>query len=342
MAGQGGARLSRRPPAVARVLERVTATARRHEMFLPGQTVLVAVSGGPDSICLLNALHMLRRLLRIRLEVFHFDHGLRPDSAADAGYVRRVSDRLGVPFTLVAASERPPHGASVEAWARGQRLRAAAYVRRDVDAARIAFGHTRDDQAETVLLAALTGSGLDGLKGIDPATGPYVRPLIDVSRDEVEAFCRALRLRPRLDPTNRSTRFLRNRVRLRAIPALERATGRSVREPLARVASLLREDARELNRQAFERWGDVFDETPDGVTLAVEGLEGLPRAIASRIVSLAIIRAGAASTAEAVDALLDLVEGRPGRRRELPDGLKAVRGREYISLSRSSPESRGR
>ncbi len=342
MAHQGGGRLSRRPPAVARVLERVTTTARRYEMFLPGQAVLVAVSGGPDSICLLYSLHMLRRLLRIRIEVFHFDHGLRGGSADDAEYVGRVARRLGLSFHLVSASERPPRGASVEAWARGQRLRAAAYVRRDVDAARIAFGHTRDDQAETVLMAALTGSGLDGLKGIDPATGPYVRPLIDVSREEVQAFCRALHLRPRLDPTNRSARFLRNRLRLRAIPALERATGRSVREPLARVGSLLREDARELSRQALEHLDDVVEEVPDGVRVVVEQIEGLPRAISSRLVALAIIRTGCTSTAEAVDAVLDLVDGRPGRRRELPGGLKAVRARGYVSLSRSSPESRGR
>lgn len=304
--------------------------------------MLVAVSGGADSICLLYALYRLRRLLRIRLEVFHFDHGLRPDSAGDAEYVRKVAERLGLPFNLVGASERPPRGASVEAWARGQRLKAAAYVRRDVDAAKIAFGHTLDDQAETVLMAALTGSGLDGLKGIDPATGPYVRPLIDVSRDDVEAFCRALHLRPRVDPTNRSARFLRNKLRLRAIPTLERATGRSVREPLARVAALLREDARELNRQALERWDDSIEETANGVSLSVARMQGLSRAISSRLVSFAIIRAGVPATAEAVDAVLDLVEGRPGRRRELPGGLKAVRAKEYISLSRSSPESRGR
>ena len=86
-----------RAPAVARVLELVTATARAHEMFLPRQTVLVAVSGGPDSVCLLHSLYNLRRLLRIHLEVFHLDHGLRPDSGKDAEYVRRLTRRLKVP-----------------------------------------------------------------------------------------------------------------------------------------------------------------------------------------------------------------------------------------------------
>jgi len=115
---------ARRPPAVARVLERVTATVRRHGLVAPGETVLVSVSGGPDSTCLLEALWRLRRLLRIRLAVFHFDHRLREGSAADAAYVRRASARLGVPFHLVEAVSSPARGASVEAWAHDVRSKA--------------------------------------------------------------------------------------------------------------------------------------------------------------------------------------------------------------------------
>ena len=97
--------MARRPPAVARVLERVTATARAHEMFLPGQTILVAVSGGPDSVCLMYSLHHLRRLFKLRLEVFHLDHGLRSGSDADAEYVRAMARRLRVPFHVFAVED---------------------------------------------------------------------------------------------------------------------------------------------------------------------------------------------------------------------------------------------
>ena len=107
----------RRPPAIARVLERVTSTAREHEMFLPGRTVLVCVSGGPDSVCLLESLVRLRRLFRIRLEVFHLDHRLRADSAADAGYVRRLATRHRLPLHLAVADGSPSKGESIEAWA---------------------------------------------------------------------------------------------------------------------------------------------------------------------------------------------------------------------------------
>jgi tRNA(Ile)-lysidine synthase len=309
-------------------------------MFLPGQTVLVAVSGGPDSVCLVSALHTLRRLFRIRLEVFHFDHRLRPDSARDAAYVGRLAGRLRLPYHLIVAEDRPPRGASVEAWARDRRMLAGAYLARDVDAARIATAHTRDDQAETVLMAALSGSGLDRLRGIEPHAGPYVRPLIEVSREEVEAFCRSLHLRPRRDPTNADTRLLRNAVRLRGIPALERATRRGVLEPLARTADLVREDARELARQSLAVWDDVCQETADGVRIEVARLRELAPAIATRVVGHAIVRCGVPKTEESVAAVLDLASGRSGRRRDLVAGLKAVRDREYVSLSRSSPESR--
>jgi hypoxanthine phosphoribosyltransferase len=242
-----------RPPAVARVLERVTATARAHELFLPGDVVLVAVSGGPDSVCLLESLLRLRRLLRIRVEVFHFDHRLRPGSEKDAAYVRRLAERHRVPVHLRAAEDAPARGESVEAWARGRRLRAAHEVQREIGARRIAVAHTMDDQAETVLLAALTGGGLEAVSGMRPAVGPFVRPLLDVTREEVEAFCRACHLRPRVDPSNVDRRFLRNALRLDGLPALERAVGRPVREPLARTAALLREDADELARGAEGR-----------------------------------------------------------------------------------------
>src|SRR5919109_331712 len=123
--------MARRPPAVARVLERVTRTAREHALFEPGDLVLVSCSGGPDSVCLLYALWHLRRLFRIRLAVFHLDHRLRPDSARDAAYVRTLAERLRLPFHLRVAEDRPAQGESVEAWGFLARARARAEVARE-------------------------------------------------------------------------------------------------------------------------------------------------------------------------------------------------------------------
>jgi tRNA(Ile)-lysidine synthase len=327
----------RRPPAVARVLERVTSTAREHLMFLPGQTVLVAVSGGPDSVCMVESLVRLRRLFTIRLEVFHFDHRLRKDSALDAAYVARLSARHALPFHLRAATSSPPKGASVEAWARDQRHFAIAEVTRETGVAKTAIGHTMDDQAETVLIGLITGSGIQGMSGIGPVTGTWVNPLIDVTRQEIEAFCRSLHLRPRTDPTNADTRFLRNGIRLRGLPVLERAVGRSLREPLARTAAGLREDADELMRQMFEVVDDVSEQTPDGAVLFAARLLDLPRAIAGRVVAHVVYACGVPCSRADVLAILDLAAGRPGRRRDLSSGLKARRDREYVRLSRPSP-----
>ena len=170
--------MASRPPAVARVLERVTATAREHGMFGPGQLVMVMVSGGPDSLCLLHSLHLLRRLLKIKLTVVHVDHRLRPDSAKDAAYVRRAAEKLGVPFVLRSAAGAPPKGESVEAWARTVRYAAATDAAQVAGADRIATGHTLDDQAETVLIQLVRGAGPHGVAGIRPAGRQMVRPLI--------------------------------------------------------------------------------------------------------------------------------------------------------------------
>ncbi|HEU4865760.1 MAG TPA: tRNA lysidine(34) synthetase TilS [Actinomycetota bacterium] len=338
----------RRPPAVARILERVTKTAREHEMFAPGDRVLVCVSGGPDSVCLLHALWHLRRLFRIRLEVFHFDHRLRRHSSKDADYVRRLAERLNLPFHLRVAQDEPRKGESVEAWATAERMNAANEARREIGAAAIAEGHTLDDQAETVLLNLIRGSGLEGVSGIWPGSREVaiVEPLLEVERSEVEAFCRALHLRPRLDPTNRDRTLLRNAIRLEVIPAIERATGREVKRPIARSAGLLRDDRTELYRVAVDTMRRVVtDGDGEEQRFDAAGLRSLPKPVASRVVRLSLSRVmtlgeGPAWTQEAVEAVLDLAAGRPGRRRDLPNGLKARREREYVSVSRTSPESR--
>jgi len=332
-------------------LERVSATARKHGMFEPGQLVLVSCSGGPDSTCLLHALHRLRRLFRIRLVAFHFDHRLRPDSAEDAEYVRRQAGRLGVPAVVREAADRPAKGQSVEAWARLARYGALTQAAVDEGAQVAALGHTVDDQAETVLLALVRGGGLDALAGM-PAVGsvpplgfPAVRPLLETTRDEVEAFCRALRLRPREDPMNRDPRFLRARIRHEVLPLLEERLDRGVRGALARTAELIRADAEYVDAvaDAAARRAVAVDETE--IRLDVRALADLPDPIATRVVHGAL-RLAAATVGEwasdvasvHVRAVLDLARGRPGRTADLPAPLKARREREYVRLSRASPE----
>jgi tRNA(Ile)-lysidine synthase len=311
----------------------MTATVRAGAMAEPGSTILASVSGGADSLCLLHALVRLRRLLKIDVACFHFDHALRPGSERDADFVRREAEELGVPFLTERASGRPRRGQSVEAWARAVRYAALDRALRDCGAAVAATGHTLDDQAETVLLAALRGGGLDAVAGIPPVGPLVIRPLLEVRRVETEAFCRSLGLRPRRDPMNRDPAYLRVAVRRRVIPDIERATGRGVAESLARTAGLLREDARFLDGLAAASAKDVLANGDGEVRLRAQALSSLPRPLQTRVVRTALAAAGVAGEARHVDAVIDLASGRPGRRAALPTGLLARRDREYVRLS---------
>jgi tRNA(Ile)-lysidine synthase len=339
------------PPAVARVLERVRATAKLHGLFDPGTTVLVACSGGPDSTCLLHSLARLRRLFRIRLAVFHFDHRLRPDSARDAAYVRAQAKRLHLPFLLREAAGRPDRGQSVEAWARLARYGALTEAAVQAAADRAALGHTQDDQAETVLLGLVRGGGLEGVAGMSPMAKlpplglTAVRPLLGTTRDEVEAFCRALHLRPRRDPTNRDPRFLRNRLRQEVLPVMEEHLDRNLKGTLARTAEHVRADSAFLESLASEAARRVITVREDEIRLDASGLAALPAPVGARVVRQALRLAAAAGGewgpdpgAAHVRGVLELAGGRPGRRLDLPGGLLAARTKEYIRVARASLE----
>ena len=342
-----------RPPEVARVLERVVQASRHHELLRPNDTVVVACSGGPDSICLLHALHQLRRLLKIRLIAFHFDHRLRPGSERDAAYVERQAGKLHVPYVFRGAGGGPRSGESVEAWARLARYGALTSAATDAGADRVALGHTLDDQAETVILGLVRGGGVEAVAAMAPSSTipplgfPAVRPLLGVTRAQVVAFNRALRLRPRRDPSNEDRRFLRNRVRLDVLPAMERGLDRNLRATLARTAEHIREDAEFIEAVASEAARRVAEVRGEEVRLHADRLAALPGPIAARVVRQALRAAGAMAGEAEPDAgavhiggVLGLATGRPGRRLDLPGDLVAERIRGYVRVSRPSPGSR--
>jgi tRNA(Ile)-lysidine synthase len=305
-------------------------------MFEAGDTVLAAVSGGPDSLAMLHALVRLRRLLRIRRVVaFHFDHRLREGSERDSARVRRQAARLGVPLVARGARTTLQPGASTEAWARRERYAAIAEVREEVGARVAAAGHTADDQAETVLLALVRGGGLEALaamRAVTPGTG-IVRPLLEVTRDETEAFCRSLHLRPLRDPMNEDPAYLRVAIRRQGIAALEAATGRVIRPALVRTAGLLRDDADLLAAMGAEAFDRAATRGPDGVTIRVDAMTTLPRPVAARVVRRSLLATGVLPEEAHVAAVLDLFGRPPGRRLTLPGRVVVRREREYVRLS---------
>jgi tRNA(Ile)-lysidine synthase len=224
----------------------------------------------------------------------------------------------------------------VEAWAHIARYQALADVLEELEGGVAAVGHTADDQAETVLLALLRGGGLEAVSGMKPVNGPVVRPLLDTSRRETEAFCGSLGLRPRRDPMNEEPAFMRVAIRRRVIPQLERALGRNVRAALARTATLLRQDAEFLDQLAMAARSEVVEEEEGVARLHAQRLRELAAPLAGRIVRTALLDLGSLPEAAHVDAVIALASARAGRSIELPVGLIARREKEYVRLSRPS------
>lgn len=317
----------------------VRAALARHRMVAPGDKVLVGVSGGPDSLALLHVLWRLRAEIGVALHVAHLNHLLRGEQAAeDAAFVRAVSEGLGLPCTVeeapVARLARE-RGLSLEEAGRVARYDFFRRLAAATGAARVALGHTRDDQAETVLMRLLRGAGPSGLAGIPPVRdGWVIRPLLAVSRAAVEAYCRAHGLRPRRDPTNEEPSFLRNRVRLELLPRLESEYNPELRQALAQLAELLRAEEEWLGRQAEEAAAGLVRAEGGSVVVGVEGLVQLPLALRRRVVRLAAERAGVPGPLpfEHVEGVLALCEAAVGGAVSLPGACEARREHDGLVI----------
>lgn len=314
------------------MLDKVREAIRRHGFFGSGERVLVAVSGGADSMALLHVLHRLQAEWDLRLTVAHLDHGIRLDTEEDLAVVRAAAERRGLPLIhgrVDVPARAREKGRNIEETARLARREYLERTAREVGATKIALGHTRTDVAETVLLHLLRGAGPRGLRGILPAMPPYVRPLILVSRAEARAFCQAERIPFRDDPTNQDTRLLRNAIRLEVLPILERRNPRA-EEALARAASLMAAAEESLDWAAGLACAEVS--RPEGLDL--ELLQSLPRGIQALAIRRAAVGAGAALEERHVGQVLDALAGGRGEV-HLPGGAAARIGSGVVSFSRA-------
>ena len=303
--------------------------------------MLAAISAGPDSTALVAALAELRdRGHLAAVHALHVDHGLRPGGEEDAACARAACERLGVPFRSVKVKVGP---GNVQAAARRARYAALRAEAARAGCSLVATGHTRTDQAETVLMRLLRGAGARGLAGIPPRRGIVIRPLIDRTREEGVRHITELGLAHRDDPTNATPRFLRNRVRASLWPAVLDLAPRA-EAAIARAADLAREDERALAARA-RRFVLEHESAVGGVEAAA--LRRVPVAVRRRVVrrlwhvaSGAPGRSAPALDLAHVDAILALLApGRP-RRVALPAGLEARLGGGALSISAPPPPSR--
>jgi tRNA(Ile)-lysidine synthase len=320
--------------------QRVLDFIRREGLISPvtgsKRIVLVGVSGGPDSVCLLHILNQLKESLGVQLHIAHLNHMLRGASSdADARYVEKLGRSLKIPVNVEAQdvdAYRKEHKLSLEEAAREVRYDFFARTAESVGAECVALGHTEDDQVETVLMHLVRGSGLAGLRGMSSVSHigqagraklHVVRPLLEVSRKETEDYCLAYDLKPRTDSTNYSLDYTRNRFRHELVPMLREANS-NVGAAIRRVTRTAVDDLSFIESEVAKVWSDAVCVSPVGITIATAAVltlhPSLQRHLLRRVMSEAL---GDLVDIEAVhvESMMEALHKPAGRRISLPRGL---------------------
>jgi tRNA(Ile)-lysidine synthase len=316
--------------------QRVSGFIREHERVGENELLLVGVSGGPDSVCLLHVLAGLRRSLGLKLHIAHLNHMLRgAESDADAEYVAVLARKLRIPATIEARdvrAYRKKHRLSLEEAAREVRYAFFSEAARSLGTDSVAVGHTADDQIETILMRLIRGTGIAGLRGMQPlstlrmADGSclrVIRPLLQVRREETEAYCSAHKLSPRTDSSNLLPDRLRNRVRSQLIPLLRRYNP-DIDDALLRLADAASIDMEYIEKEIERLWGSVVQERQEGIVIDKSGFSRLDPAIKRHLLRSAIQRLlGDLQDIEAIhiENLVEAMAKPAGKRLSLPRGL---------------------
>lgn len=314
---------------------------------LAGRRIHVACSGGVDSTVLVHALHDAAGRHRLALSVGHVHHGLRGAEAdADEAAVERLARKLGAPFetTRLPPGSLAVTGSSRERLTVQEAARIARYAALRVQGERLgaeclATGHTRDDQAETVLLRLLRGAGTDSLGGIPERSADrwIVRPLLGVGRKDIEEYARVAGLSWREDSSNASRSYARNRLRHDWLPGLEQAFNPRLSRALADLAEAARRDAEWIARAVEEEFGRWTRRESDGTWISAEPWSALPEALARRVVRRIVREQGGGrdvTRRHLLRALAFLRDARTGTMIELPGNLRLIRSSDGFRLGR--------
>ncbi len=333
------------------LLKGVQDTIERHQLLSHGDAVVVGVSGGPDSLCLLHLLLRLRDVYALELHVAHLNHRLRGAEAnADAAFVARLAAEWGLPATIEArdvAALAQDSGLAIEEAARQARYTFLARVARHWGAGKIAVGHNADDQVETIVMHWLRGSGLAGLRGMLPSSRLkemrlaesenstraanarllLIRPLLETPRADIEAYCTKEGLEPRFDRSNLDTTYYRNRLRHEVIPFLE-SYNPQIRQVLLRTAEIFRADYALLRREAAAAWSSIaISQCEEAIVFDLEKWRALPLSLQRSILREAIHRLRRSlrniNWVHVENAIAVLSAGHTGARATLPRALEA-------------------
>jgi len=319
------------------ILDKAREAIKKNRLIVKNDKIVIGISGGPDSVALLYLLNSLKKELKLTLHIAHLDHMLRKESHRDKAFVERLAQRLKIPITTGQINVKELAGfGSLEEIARNARLGFLFKVAKDIKAKKIALGHNLDDQAETVLMRILRGTGLSGLTGIFPkreiADFQIIRPLIEVRRREIEAFLKKKKIKPRLDTSNLEDIYFRNRIRNRLLPLLEREYNQNIKGVLSNMAESVGCDYDCLNRLACKAMKRI------GAKINLKKFLKLHPAIQRMVLRLAITRVKGDTrriTFQHIKELEDLILNRPVNSVvDLPKGVSVIKEKKYLSFYR--------
>lgn len=320
--------------------ESVAEAAAEHAMFRPGDRVLAAVSGGPDSVALLHLLDRLAPRMAFTLGVAHLNHGLRPEAQDEADFVDTLARNLALPFhceTQDVAAYKKRHGLSLEEAAREVRYTFYNRIAATEGYHKVALGHHRDDNVEMVLMNLLRGSGPLGLSGIPPVRDNLiVRPLINLTRSQIMAYLQQQQLAYMTDASNTDLRFTRNRIRHVLLPLIRKEFNPSIFATLHRTATIMADENAWIESQIDLLWDDiVLAADSRQLSLDPKALAGMPRAAVRRLLRRALYRLGGSLrriTFSHVDRLYGLIFANENARVDLPGLISAFKQADHLIL----------
>ncbi|MFC2075419.1 tRNA lysidine(34) synthetase TilS, partial [Bdellovibrionota bacterium] len=335
------------------LLEKVKKTIQRHSLIRPGDRVVMAVSGGIDSVSLLDLLCRLRQDLAFDITVAHVNHGLRgKDADNDAEFVRSRAKELNVPFYIkkidVSHLQTMLKGSPQEI-AREERLRYLEQLAEKIDANRIALGHNRDDQAETVLMRMIRGAGARGLRGMGYSRDKFIRPLLDIKREGIKEYSLSRNISHVEDKSNLDDIYLRNKIRLKLMPLLEKEYNPEVKSGLIRLASILREEDRFLDKLCRDLFRKNARVESGEVIFEIPALLNLDVSLRARILRMGlheVKRDLRRISYHHYDIIEELIHGQaPQKQLDLPEDINVIRIYSRLIIARGESSyltSRGR
>ncbi|MCY6960340.1 tRNA lysidine(34) synthetase TilS [Clostridium brassicae] len=321
------------------MIEKIMNTIKQNAMFKEGDKVIVGVSGGPDSICLLHVLYTLKEELRITLAAAHINHCLRGEEAdKDEEYVKRFCNELGIEcFVKKIDVHKLSKEKSISCEMAGREVRYKFFeeILNNIEGQKIAIAHNANDQAETVLMRIMRGTGLEGLVGIKAVRDEiYVRPILNVSRNEIESYCEVNKLNPRIDKTNLENIFTRNKIRLELVPYIQQNFNKDIIEALNRMADTIRVDNDYINKVSTELYRKYCKKLKSKVIIYKEAFQE-NEAIVTRIIRMSLNEIkGDLRNFEKVHIydIINIQKNSTGKVAMLPNNIEVINNYGDISL----------